>query len=232
MKLSAKYIFLLLLLFVFACRNDAPQRQNVRLHSHIDTVSYSLGVTIGKTLKKEGFTRINPQVMMAAMEEVLHGTNPDSLQIHPDVAEDILKIYMYKEHKRMLPSENMAWKSFMDKNGRRPGVHVHSSGLQYEILRRGSGPTPGLTDNVVVHYKGYLPNGIVFDNNYTRTPAVFRVSSAIKGWRIALLMMHKGAKWRIYIPPYLGFGDKDLKNIPPNSVLIYEIELLDIKHIK
>ncbi len=232
MKSPAKYFFLIFLIFTFACQQDKPTQTNIRLRNHIDTISYSLGLSIGKKLKEEGFTKVNYNVLITAISEAINTDNPDNLLIDPDVAQDILKVYLYQEHKRRIKVKTTEWQNFLEENAHRRGVHITSSGLQYEILKQGSGRKPTMNDYVVVRYQGYLPNGVVFDNNYSRTPVVVRVSKSIEGWRQALTMMREGSKWRIYLPPYLAFGDRKVGNIPPNSVVIYDIELIKIKHIK
>ena len=232
MKYAAKYFFLLVFIFTFACQKDKPVQDNIRLRSHTDTLSYSLGLIIGQKLRSEGFTNINDHVLITAVKQALSTDKKDELLIDPDVARDILKVYLYQEHKRRIKVKSTEWKDFLDKNAQRRGVKVTKSGLQYEVLRAGHGPRPRLDDYVVVKYQGYLPSGMVFDNNYLRTPVQVRVSKTIPGWRQALTMMRQGAKWRIFLPPYLAFGDRKVGNLPPNSVVIYEIELIKIKHIK
>ncbi len=232
MKPVWKYFILIIVIFTFACQQDRPVYTGIRLRNHTDTISYSLGITIGQKLKSEGFTRIDDQALIVAIRQVMRSDKTDNLLIDPDVARDILKVYLYEEHKRRIKVKNTEWEQFLSRNAQRRGVHVTSSGLQYEILRKGHGPRPTLDDYVVVRYIGYLPSGLVFDNNYSRTPVMVRVAKTIKGWRQALTKMHQGAKWRVFLPPYLAFGDRQVGNIPPNSVVIYELELIKIKHIK
>ncbi len=232
MKTLVKYILLVITVFNFACQRDKPAQNSIKLRNHIDTISYSLGITIGQKLKKEGFSHLNDQVLITAIRQAMATDKSGNMLIDPDVAKDILKIYLYQEHKRRIKVKTTEWQNFLSKNAERPGVHVTKSGLQYEILRRGTGRRPGYNDYVIVKYQGYLPNGVVFDNNYTRTPVVVKVSKTIKGWKEALTKMREGAKWRIYLPPYLAFGNRQVGNIPPNSVVIYDIELMKIKHIK
>ena len=104
------------------------------------------------------------------------------------------------------------------------------SGLEYRVLRSGSGPSPRLEDQVRVHYRGRLENGKEFDSSYrSGRPATFPVNGVIRGWTEALLLMKEGDKWELSIPPELGYGSRGVKNaIPPNSILIFEVELLEI----
>ena len=114
-----------------------------------------------------------------------------------------------------------------------PGLRENvetESGLQYRVLRSGSGPSPRLGDQGRVHYQGRLENGKEFDSSYRRgRPAIFPVNGVIRGWTEALLLMKKGDKWELTIPPELGYGSRGVKNaIPPDSILIFEVELLEI----
>ncbi|MFC1553462.1 FKBP-type peptidyl-prolyl cis-trans isomerase [candidate division KSB1 bacterium] len=118
---------------------------------------------------------------------------------------------------------------FLRENAAKEGVVTLPSGLQYKILREGTGPSPGLDDKVVVHYKGELINGTEFENSYKRGKAnEFKVSGVIPGWTEALQLMKVGAKWQIVIPPDIGYGLRTSGPIPMNSILIFETELLQI----
>jgi FKBP-type peptidyl-prolyl cis-trans isomerase len=120
---------------------------------------------------------------------------------------------------------------FLAQNAHQPGVKTTASGLQYVIMTAGdsSTPSPGLTDRVVVQYRGRLLNGTEFDSTYARgKPGIIRPSDAIAGWREALSMMSKGAKWRIFVPPGLAYALSPPPAIPPNALLIFDVELLSI----
>ncbi|MFK7915503.1 MAG: FKBP-type peptidyl-prolyl cis-trans isomerase [Pseudomonadales bacterium] len=119
---------------------------------------------------------------------------------------------------------------YLAKNAEREGVTVLPSGLQYEVLTAGSGPNPEVTDTVTTHYEGKLLNGEVFDSSVERgEPASFPLNRVIPGWTEALQLMQPGAKWRLHIPPGLAYGDRGAGSIPPNSTLIFEVELLSIQ---
>jgi FKBP-type peptidyl-prolyl cis-trans isomerase len=123
-------------------------------------------------------------------------------------------------------------KAYLHINAQNPAVKVLESGLQFEILKSGTGKTPGLTSNVVTHYHGTLTNGEVFDSSVERgKPAEFPVNRVIAGWTEALQMMKEGDKWRLVIPPHLGYGERGAAGgkIPPNTVLIFEVELIKVK---
>lgn len=120
---------------------------------------------------------------------------------------------------------------FLELNETKPNIHVLPSGLQYEIHEEGSGTSPSLADFVVVHYRGRLIGGTEFDNTYTQfTPITVAVNAMIPGWVEALQLMKPGARWTLYLPPKLAYGKEGAGHlIGPNSALIYDIELLEIK---
>ena len=120
---------------------------------------------------------------------------------------------------------------YLNQNAQKSGVKVLKSGLQFEILEQGDGDSPGPTDTVVTHYHGTFINGEVFDSSLERgQPAEFPVNRVIKGWTEALQMMREGDVWRLVIPPDLGYGQRGAGNrIPPNTVLVFEVELIEVK---
>ncbi|MBQ1543665.1 MAG: FKBP-type peptidyl-prolyl cis-trans isomerase [Clostridia bacterium] len=121
--------------------------------------------------------------------------------------------------------------AYMAQNAKQRGVVVLPSGLQYKVERSGpaAGPHPRLSDEVKVHYEGKLVTGEVFDSSYQRgTPAAFPLEGLIPGWVEALQLMRPGDQWTLYVPPALGYGDQGGGPIPPNSVLIFKIELIDV----
>jgi len=123
-----------------------------------------------------------------------------------------------------------AGEKFLEENGKKPGVVVLASGLQYEIITQGTGPKPSAKDKVTCHYHGTLIDGTVFDSSVQRgQPATFPLNMVIKGWTEGLQLMTQGSKWRFFIPPQLGYGDRQVSaQIGPNSTLIFEVELLGI----
>ncbi len=122
-------------------------------------------------------------------------------------------------------------KDFFELNAEKEDVITLVSGLQYRIIEQGKGRFPTEKDKVKVHYRGTLENGKEFDSSYKKgKPSVFRVDSVIRGWSEALQLMQKGSKWEIFVPPKLGYGKRGISNfIPPNSILIFEVELLKTK---
>ncbi|RME63337.1 MAG: FKBP-type peptidyl-prolyl cis-trans isomerase [Alphaproteobacteria bacterium] len=125
--------------------------------------------------------------------------------------------------------EAVEGKIFLKRNAQRAGVVTLPSGLQYEIIEAGDGPRPGPEDEVLVHYRGRLRDGTVFDSSYERhRPSSFSVSGVIAGWREALPLMREGAHWRLFIPPALAYGSEGTRDIPPDAVLVFDVELLGI----
>jgi len=117
---------------------------------------------------------------------------------------------------------------FLEENGKRAEVTTTASGLQYEVLQEGQGQKPsGATSQVTVHYEGKLINGQVFDSSYRRNqPASFGLHQVISGWTEGVQLMPQGSKFRFFIPPNLGYGTRGAGSIPPNSTLIFDVELL------
>jgi len=121
---------------------------------------------------------------------------------------------------------------FLEENKKREGVKILPSGLQYEIIKEGTGKIPQLTDRVTTHYRGKLLDGTEFDSSYERNqPAIFATNGVIQGWQEALQLMKEGAKWKLFIPPELAYGKSGRPGIPPNSVLIFDIELISVETV-
>ena len=129
------------------------------------------------------------------------------------------------------PVDSDPGKAYLHINARKPGVKVMESGLQFEIIESGEGRTPTATSKVVTHYHGTFVNGDVFDSSVERgAPATFPVNRVIRGWTQALQMMKEGDKWRLVIPPNLAYGEQGSSGrIPPNSVLVFDLELIEVK---
>ena len=123
-----------------------------------------------------------------------------------------------------------AGQDFLESNKQKQGIVSLPSGLQYEVIKEGSGARPAATNKVTCHYHGTLIDGTVFDSSVQRgQPATFPLNMVIKGWTEGLQLMPMGSKWRFYIPPHLGYGDRQVSaSIGPNSTLIFDVELLDI----
>lgn len=193
----------------------------------MDKFSYSLGLGIGQNLLSMGAKDLNVEDFSKAITDVLKGNQPE---ISHAEAKEIVNNY-FVELQRKANNENIEnGKILLERNKTNPAITTLPSGLQYEVLRQGSGRMPGKNDSVKCHYVGTFINGQVFDSSITRNePAVFGVTQVIPGWTEALQLMHEGDKWRLYIPYDLAYGERGAGDaIPPYCTLIFEIELLQV----
>ncbi len=218
-----------------SAESQAPKK--LTLQNDIDKWSYSIGVDIAKTLKEQG-TNLDFELIQRGMSDVLADRDlPLSGQEMSQSLRDYQKNMQEKKKKReqeMAKKNKEEGEAFLAKNGKRPGVVTLPSGLQYEVLREGTGSQPKASDSVVTHYRGTLLDGTEFDSSYNRDkPATFRVQRVIAGWTEALQLMKVGAKWKLYVPSELAYGPRRTGPIiTPNSTLIFEIELLNIEKSK
>jgi FKBP-type peptidyl-prolyl cis-trans isomerase FklB len=207
--------------------------ENPELKDQKDKESYSLGYQFGKSLKAQGID-INLEVYVSGIKDALSGTNPQLSQEEirktlSDLQQRIAAVRQ-KGLKEMAEKNLSEGKAFLEENKRKEGVITLPSGLQYKVLAEGSGKPPKAVDNVTVNYKGTLINGTEFDSSYKRgQPATFKVNGVIKGWTEALQLMKEGSKWQLFIPPELGYGSRGAGPVPPNSTLIFEVELIAVK---
>jgi FKBP-type peptidyl-prolyl cis-trans isomerase FklB len=135
-----------------------------------------------------------------------------------------------KEMQELADKNLSEGKAFLEANRKKEGVKTLSSGLQYKVLAEGSGKTPKATDEVTVNYRGTLIDGTEFDSSYGRgKPLTVKVNGVIRGWSEALQLMKAGSRWQLFIPPDLAYGERVMGRIPPNSTLIFEVELISVK---
>lgn len=137
---------------------------------------------------------------------------------------------LFMMNQNRLEANLKAGQDFLAANKQKPGVTELPSGLQYEVITMGDGPKPTAYNTVTCHYHGTLTDGTVFDSSVNRgKPALFPLSQVIKGWTEGVALMPQGSKWRFFIPPHLGYGDRQVgPTIGPNSTLIFEVELISI----
>lgn len=198
-----------------------------------DKLSYAIGMMTAKTFKSQKFD-INSAMFTKGFLDVM---NDNHLLISESQAQAILKQFEDDQQQQQKSAEAEDAKrnlqigqEFLEKNKRKPGVVTLKSGLQYEILTKGTGNSPGPKDSVTVNYEGKTINGNVFDSSYARgKPATFVVGQVIKGWQEALQLMKPGATWNLYIPADLAYGSYNVPNIGPNQVLIFKVELISVK---
>ncbi len=193
----------------------------------MDKVSYALGLSIGNNFQNSGISTIKIEDFVKGLKDVLEGTTPE---LSYDEAKEIINEFFTKLQQEKLENNKEAGVEFLTINKGREGVIELPSGLQYQVLTAGTGAKPTAADKVKCHYHGTLINGTVFDSSVERgEPAEFGVGQVIPGWVEALQLMETGAKWRLFIPSNLAYGERGAgEAIEPNSTLIFDVELLDI----
>lgn len=202
--------------------------KNATLKTEMDSVSYSLGVSIGSNLKGQGFEKLNFAAMMKAMEDV-YGDGKTT------ISEEQANMFIQSYFQKLMDKKSEAAKAdgvkFLEENKKKEGIQTTASGIQYKVNTMGTGPKPLATDRVKVHYTGKLIDGTVFDSSVERgEPAVFPLNGVIPGWTEALQLMPVGSKWTIYLPSDLAYGERGAgQQIPPHSTLIFEVELISIE---
>lgn len=208
-------------------------------------MSYALGISEGTNaraamleLQDAGLT-LNYKVVLAGFLDALKGV-PGMDQKEFDEAFEELEIdaqqalanreqEKLREEQRILDENLVKAKKYMESNSREANVISLPSGLQYQVVKAGIGNTPSLTDKVKIHYSGRLVDGHEFDSTYKKgEPGVFRLDTVIPGWQESLLKMKEGDIWRVYVPPHLGYGEMAYTDVAANSVLIFELELVEV----
>lgn len=200
-----------------------------------DRISYLLGVNYAKSLKQGPTDMVQLEALIQGIRDVFSG---EDLKLSDAELTATFTLFQKKmsELKAQAAVEaaaegtaNLAKeKEFLAANGKKEGVVTLDSGLQYKVIREGTGPKPKATDKVRVHYKGMYLDGTVFDSSYKRgEPTEFPVMGVIKGWQEGLQLMGVGAKWEFFIPAALAYGDRPPPGIPPNSTLHFEVELIE-----
>ena len=193
----------------------------------MDKISYALGLSIGNNFQSSGIKDLQVEDFTRGLMDVLTDAKP---AISYDEAKSVINAYFVKLRQEKMVLNKEAGEEFLRINKHKAGVVELPSGLQYEVLKMGTGAKPTAKDKVKCHYHGTLINGTVFDSSVQRgTPAVFGVSQVIPGWVEALQLMPVGSKWRLFVPSNLAYGEHGAGEIiEPNSTLIFDAELSDI----
>ena len=205
-----------------------------QLKDEKDKVSYSIGLDIGKTFKKQNM-EINTDILMAGMRDAMSDAKPlltdDQVKETMTAYSNTMREKQAAQAKEASAKNLAAGEKFLAENKTKEGVKTTASGLQYKVLKEGSGDSPKETDTVVTQYKGTLINGTEFDSSYKRNePATFPVNRVIKGWTEGLQMMKPGSKYQFFVPAALGYGERGAgQDIGPNETLIFEVELVSVK---
>lgn len=215
--------------------NDAEKAEQtsseVALDSDYQKLSYGLGLNIGGGIVQQGVPELNIDALLAGIRESVAGQEPRLSQ--EELTAAIARVQeLEKGKQQQLALENLKLgEAFLKDNGVRDGVVTTDSGLQYEVLEAGEGESPSAESIVNTHYHGTLIDGSVFDSSVDRgEPIEFAVNQVIPGWTEALQLMKVGSKWRLYVPANLAYGEYTPgSDIPPQSTLIFEVELLGFK---
>lgn len=192
----------------------------------MDKLSYALGLSMGQNFIGSGVKNINVDDFADALRAVY--TDGEKKMTY-DEAKQVVTEYFTELEKKATENNAKAGKEFLAANAKQDGVHVTESGLQYQIVKEGTGKKPGPNDVVTVHYTGRLIDGTVFDSSVERgEPATFAVGQVIPGWVEGLQLMSEGAAWRLFIPSELAYGPHGTGPIGPNSTLIFDVQLLKV----
>lgn len=193
----------------------------------LKAVSYGIGMSVGGSLMQQNLGGLSVDDITAAIKDIFEGRE---LRFSPQEAEQMIQNFLRLESEKQFAANKETGEAFLAENSTKSGVKTTATGLQYEVLTAGEGPSPSASSNVTVHYHGTLINGMVFDSSYERgNPASFGVNQVIAGWTEALQLMNKGAKYRLYIPQELAYGANPHPGGPiePYSALIFDVELID-----
>lgn len=195
-----------------------------------DSASYAIGVSVASFYAQQGITNLNTSLVAKAINDVL-GKKP--LLLNDYQANSVMMKCINKAQEAKSKPNIDAGEKFLAQNKTKAGVKTTASGLQYEVIKEGTGPKPTEADTVTVHYIGTLLNGNEFDNSFKRgEPISFPVTGVIRGWTEALQLMSEGSKYKLYIPYQLAYGPNEQGPIPGGSMLIFEVELLKVSSSK
>ena len=224
--------FLAVPILGLACR-ICSAAEPVELKSENDKINYSVGYRLGSDFKRQG-VEMNSAIVQKGIDDATGGgealmTEEEMRTVMVNMATR-LKAEQMEKMKQQGAENSKTGEAFLAENAGKEGVKTTDSGLQYKVITAGEGKSPQKSDKVTVHYRGTLIDGTEFDSSYSRNkPATFGVGQVIPGWTEALLMMKEGDKWEIVLPSKLAYGERGAgAKIPPNSTLVFEVELISV----
>ncbi len=192
-----------------------------------DSASYAVGVSVANFYKQQGITKMNTSLVSRAINDIMTGKKP---LLDDNEANNVMNSYMSRLQAQKSKPTIEAGQKFLAKNKLKPGVKTTESGLQYEIITEGTGIKPTTMDTFVCHYRGTYMDGTEFDASYNRgQPLQMALSLVIPGWTEGLQLMSVGSKYKFYVPYNIAYGAFDYNGIPGGSMLIFDLELLDVK---
>ena len=227
MKYSIIYV-IVFSVFLGACSwKDHLIKKRVE-ESEDSKKAYFMGYALGKNAAQMFKEKKDQKIFLLGVYDSVKGKAPLLNMANKQQAQNKKPKSPVKKPKK--ENTNMAdGKKFLQENSKKPEIKATASGLQYEILRKGSGKSPTAEDKVEVHYRGTLINGKEFDSSYNRNQTItFPLNGVIKGWTEGLQLMKEGAKYKFYIPSELAYGSANMPGIPADSVLIFEVELIKV----
>jgi len=205
--------------------------QDLKLEDETARVNYSVGYKIGGDFKSQG-VEINRELLLQGIQDALSGkiglmTPKERRTALMNLQRQVAAAQQKREKAKQAQEYRGEGREFLAANAKKPGVVTLPSGLQYRVIREGTGKTPGPQDTVTVNYRGTLINGNEFDSSYRKgKPATFRVDGVIKGWTEALQLMKEGANWQLFIPADLAYGERGAL---ADRTLIFDVELISVK---
>lgn len=207
---------------------DKQKASGGALKDDLQKFSYAIGMDMGTSLKDMG--EMDMDMLMKGFTDARKG---DTLLLTEEEAQTIIMTEMQKRRDIQAKEAEGKSKAFLETNGKKPGVVTTASGLQYEVLTEGTGPKPRAEQEVTVHYAGTLVDGKEFDSSIKRgEPVTFPLNGVIPGWTEGVQLMSAGSKYRFVIPPALAYGERGAGGvIPPNAVLIFEVELISFRDL-
>jgi FKBP-type peptidyl-prolyl cis-trans isomerase len=228
MRIKTSLIALVAGIFLFSsCKVKNSMEKELVLNTPHEKASYSIGINIGQNFKSEGLDSLDIDILARAIKDVMESRD---LAIDESEAQIIIQEYVANLQGQRSQQQQQEGNTFLEENKNKEGVKTTESGLQYKVIKEGTGASPVATDQVTVHYTGRLIDGTIFDSSKQRgEPATFPLNGVIPGWTEGLQLMKEGGVYEFYIPPHLAYGDRGAGNvIPPNSTLVFEVELLKV----
>jgi FKBP-type peptidyl-prolyl cis-trans isomerase FklB len=223
----------IIILGVLVLVSQVNAQENPALKTQKDKMSYIIGMDIGNNLKKQSID-VDPNVLAKGIKDALAGQKP--LLSDQEIRETMTAFQneMKAKQDTLAKKNKEQGDTFLAGNKKKEGVKTLPSGLQYKVIKAGKGKKPKPDDSVTTQYRGTLIDGTEFDSSYKRgQPATFKVSGVIPGWTEALQLMEEGAKWQLFVPSNLAYGERGSGGtIGPNATLIFEIELISIQEKK
>jgi FKBP-type peptidyl-prolyl cis-trans isomerase FklB len=229
------FVVMVMLAYLAGCApEEASSASGLKLDTPKNRISYTIGVNIGQDFKTQNMD-VDPDVLLMGLKDTLSGkelqlTEEEMVQEIQNFQQE-MQARMVAEMEAQATRNKAEGEAFLVENAKQEGVVVTESGLQYKVLEPGEGDMPGPADVATVHYRGTLIDGTQFDSSYDRgQPATFPVGGVIPGWTEALQLMQPGAKWQLFIPAELAYGERGAgQDIGPNATLLFDVELISVE---